>query len=178
MNMNHIYVKKNAIKIEHCNNIIKQLDEKKLEPSSIGKQQLRYYDGIFGNVVRHQEWVGDFINALTEYKETHSFLKHGIEKWSTNDTCNYQKYFPNEYYATEHCEHSPDDFAAKRILVWMFYCNTIKQGGGTIFPQQKFKSKPEAGTLLIWPAGWTHSHLGEPALNEKKYIATGWASFI
>ena len=58
----------------------------------------------------------------------------------------------------------------------MFYCNTIKKGGGTYFPQQDITVQPQAGTFVIWPAAWTHSHLGVKAPNENKYIVTGWCS--
>ena len=60
---------------------------------------------------------------------------------------------------------------------WMFYCNDIKKGGGTKFPQQNFIAEPEEGTLLIWPAFWTHTHFGIKAPKEYKYIVTGWCSF-
>ena len=64
-----------------------------------------------------------------------------------------------------------------RVLAWMVYLNDIKKDGGTRWPQQNFTSKPRSGDLYIWPAGWTHSHYGVPALKETKYIVTGWCSF-
>ena len=56
------------------------------------------------------------------------------------------------------------------------YLNDIKIKGGTCWPQQSFTSKPEAGDLYIWPAGWTHSHYGIPAPKENKYFMSGWCS--
>ena len=42
----------------------------------------------------------------------------------------------------------------------LVYLNDIKKDGGTYWPQQRFTTKPRAGDLYIWPAGWTHSHMG------------------
>ena len=97
---------------------------------------------------------------------------------------NIQKYNPGQYYDswsdTEywegHCEQQRSG-SVSRVLGWMFYLNDIKKGGGTRWPQQRFTSKPRAGDLYIWPAGWTHSHYGIPAPKEIKYIITGWCSW-
>ena len=46
-------------------------------------------------------------------------------------------------------------------------------GGETEFIYQQKRFKAEKGTVLIWPAGYTHMHRGNPPLSNK-YIATGW----
>ena len=77
-----------------------------------------------------------------------------------------------------HMEHGGEDYNSRRVLGWMFYLNDIKKDGGTCWPQQNFTTKPRAGDLYIWPAGWTHSHYGICAPEETKYIITGWCSFL
>ena len=57
------------------------------------------------------------------------------------------------------------------------YLNDIKDGGGTHFVYQNFTTKPVAGNLYIWPAGWTHMHHGVNAPKEVKYILTGWVNY-
>ena len=37
--------------------------------------------------------------------------------------------------------------------------------------------KPKQGTLVIWPAAFTHTHRGNPPLSNDKYIVTGWTEF-
>ena len=86
-----------------------------------------------------------------------------------------QEEFKNQFFKKEHCEHCLE--YPHRIIAWMFYCNDIKKGGGTKFPQQNFTAEPKEGTLLIWPAFWTHTHIGIKAPKEHKYIVTGWCSF-
>ena len=56
----------------------------------------------------------------------------------------------------------------------MTYLNDVEEGGETIFPYQKLKVKPKKGKTILWPAYWTHAHLGNVAKTEEKYITTGW----
>ena len=39
---------------------------------------------------------------------------------------------------------------------------------------QKRRIEPEPGTIVIWPAQWTHQHKGNMVLEGNKYIVTGW----
>lgn len=64
-----------------------------------------------------------------------------------------------------------------RFAVWMLYLNTVETGGKTEFKYQDLAVKPEAGTMVIWPATYTHVHRANPDLVGKKYIATGWFNF-
>jgi len=59
----------------------------------------------------------------------------------------------------------------------MLYLNNIEQGGETEFLYQIKRIKPEADKLLIWPAGYTHVHRGNPPLSNDKYILTGWIEY-
>ena len=61
-----------------------------------------------------------------------------------------------------------------RFAVWMLYLNDVEEGGKTEFKHQELEFKPTAGTLVIWPAAYTHIHRANPDLVGKKYIATGW----
>mgnify|MGYP003134703252 CR=1 FL=1 len=170
----HIMVFKKAIKKEHCKNIINILDRSKLgrppNPSVAS-----FYNVCNANPYK-QKWGPDLFNCVAAYKKKHPFLNKGVWYWEIDSHCNYQKYKPNQYYALEHCENGTKDYV-RRMIGWMFYCNTIKKGGGTLFPQQKFKLKAEEGTVAIWPADWTYSHIGLVAPKEYKYIVTGWASY-
>jgi hypothetical protein len=171
-----IYIKKNAIKNKYCDNIVKKLKKSKLD-KPLNENMKNFYEAIFNVTPHQQEWFKDFCVAIEDYKKLHPYLAKGkINYWNVDSLCNYQRYLKNQSYSVEHCEHS--DIYAKRVLAWMFYCNNIKEGGETRFPQQNINVKPEKGTLLIWPAGWTHSHLGLPSKKENKYIVTGWCSFI
>ena len=125
-------------------------------------------------------------STLIEYFKKHPFLKSDNHRTIFIDPdFMMKKFLPHEYYGhafeetskpedAEHMEHGFFIDESRRVLVWMFYLNDIKHAGGTCWPQQNFISKPRAGDLYIWPAGWTHSHHGISAPNETKYIITGW----
>ena len=61
-----------------------------------------------------------------------------------------------------------------RILGWMIYLNDVTDGGETEFLYQAMRVQPKAGTCLIWPAGVTHPHRGNPPYSNTKYVVTGW----
>ena len=60
----------------------------------------------------------------------------------------------------------------------MTYLNDITgEGGETQFYFQKIDVKPQKGLTLIWPSDWTHTHRGNPAIDEEKMIITGWIHY-
>ena len=63
---------------------------------------------------------------------------------------------------------------SSRCLVWAIYLNDDYEGGETEFLMQKRRVNPPAGTVVIWPAGFTHPHRGNTVLKGNKYILTGW----
>ena len=75
-----------------------------------------------------------------------------------------------------HCEQGPNT-AASRSMAWMIYLNDVERGGDTEFLYQGMKVQPKAGTLVIWPAGYTHPHRGNPPYSNEKQILTGWFQF-
>lgn len=63
---------------------------------------------------------------------------------------------------------------SNRFLVWMIYLNDVDEGGHTEFIFQGRSVQPKTGRLVIWPAGVTHPHRGNPPYSNTKYVATGW----
>jgi hypothetical protein len=85
-----------------------------------------------------------------------------------------QKTTPGGGYHVWHCENSGYSHA-QRVLVWAIYLNDVSEGESeTEFLYQKRRVVPKRGTCVIWPAGFTHVHRGNPVYNEDKYILTGW----
>ena len=66
--------------------------------------------------------------------------------------------------------------ATRRVLVNMMYLNDVDEGGETEFLYQSMRVQPKKGRVVIWPAGFTHTHRGNPPLAGEKYIATAWYS--
>lgn len=86
-----------------------------------------------------------------------------------------QKTRKGEGYHVWHSEHSPD--TSDRILAYIVYLNDVSDGGETEFLYQHKRVKPEKGTVVIWPAGFTHTHRGNPPISNSKYIMTGWVEY-
>lgn len=66
---------------------------------------------------------------------------------------------------------------ANRILTFTVYLNDVEEGGETEFLYYSKRVKAEQGKVVIFPAGFTHLHRGNPPLSNNKYIATGWFEF-
>ena len=98
---------------------------------------------------------------------------NNIDYWELDYYYNLQKYNPGQCFASSHCENTSIE-TSYRVLAWMYYLNTVKDGGGTQFDNYEIAVKAVEGRCLIWPAYWTHFHHGIVSKTETKYIATGW----
>ena len=61
-----------------------------------------------------------------------------------------------------------------RLMAYMTYLEVPKKGGETEFLHQSLRIDPIVGRTLIWPAGFTHMHRGNPPLDGEKMYITGW----
>ena len=64
-----------------------------------------------------------------------------------------------------------------RVLFFILYLNTVERGGETEFFYQKKCVYPKAGSVVIAPGGFTHTHRGNMPLSHDKYILTSWILF-
>ena len=121
--------------------------------------------------VPHASGIWSFVNqALFKYKEKYGVALSGLKLrgWDIK----LQKVEQGGGYHVWHFEHAPTD---NRVLAWMIYLNDIPDGEGeTEFLYQGVRMKPEQGTLIMWPAGITHVHRGNPTYSQSKYCITGW----
>lgn len=62
-------------------------------------------------------------------------------------------------------------------FAYILYLNDVTEGGETEFLYYPRRIKPEKGKLLIFPAGFTHTHRGNAPLSNSKYILTGWLEY-
>jgi len=115
-----------------------------------------------------------FWNCYNEYVEHYSVLseasKHQIRMMKL------QKTKPGDGYHVWHFENDSLERSG-RLCAWGLYLNTIEQGGETEFLYQGVRIPATQGTLVIWPAGFTHAHRGNPPLSGDKYLLTGWVEY-
>ena len=65
--------------------------------------------------------------------------------------------------------------SSSRMFVIQLYLNDDFDGGETEFLYQNLREEAVAGDVIIFPAGYTHVHRGNPPLGGIKYTATSWA---
>lgn len=123
--------------------------------------------------------VGEYLDALfachKDYLEQWPFLKSILPRVKIG-SFNIQRYQSGGHFQKLHSERTTVG-TSHRVLAWMTYLNDVEEGGSTHFSHQNLDIKPEQGKTLIWPAEWTHSHLGNIVNAGSKYIITGWMHF-
>ena len=183
---NFIYIAKNALSATVCNTAIDIIENSiasndgLVEKHEMSRERndtalqvgLHDSESPFATVTKD-------INSLlrNEFREYNA--KYEItnlpSKAVINTTVKYQKSTLGEGYTEWHTEQGvlrPDRFA-----VWMIYLNDVVKGGKTSWLHQECSVQPTQGTLVIWPAAYTHKHRADPDLQENKYIATGWFEY-
>ena len=188
---NFIYERPNTLSKDVCDAMIKE-GVKTLEAvdfsigfetgAGVGDTQFRR-----GKLGRHDfqlnipKFLNEFYNTvktavydtLNEYANEISSIK-GLVLLS--DTFKWQLTPIQGGFSEWHTEQS-GGFSSSRALVWMIYLNDVEEGGDTEFLYQQIKCKPEAGKMVMWPAGLTHPHRGNPPYSNEKYVVTGWLEF-
>ena len=81
------------------------------------------------------------------------------------------------YWHSEIYPQPGENKALHRMLLFIIYLNDVEEGGETDFFYQNKSIKPKAGTMIIAPCGFTHTHRGNIPISSSKYVLTSWVSF-
>lgn len=112
--------------------------------------------------------------AYAEYKREYDVLD--MANVHTVFSCKIQRSKIGEAFHQWHFDASSRD-TANRLIVFILYLNDVEEGGETEFLYIPKRVKPTTGTLLMFPAGMTHTHRGNPPISNSKYILTGWVEY-
>lgn len=187
---NFIGVFEGAYSAEYCNSVVKYFDARQ----KAGLTKLRGEIDTPNRVHKDDEClsIDDEFNLLPEQQKVQLF--NGVfwkdiypvyqRKFSILNACETHTNYTFKVQKTEvgggyHLWHFENDERAKgsRLLAWILYLNDVEEGGETEFLYYPKRIKPKAGTLILWPAGYTHAHRGNPPMSNAKYIVTGWVEF-
>tara|TARA_R110000782_G_scaffold10750_6_gene33271 strand:- start:750 stop:1310 length:561 start_codon:yes stop_codon:yes gene_type:complete len=72
---------------------------------------------------------------------------------------------------------------AKRFLAFIYYVNTVEEGGETVFDwncddEKGFSVMPIEGSVAVFPPLWMYPHIGTPPISGSKYIISTYAHYI
>ena len=140
------------------------------------------YDLLITNIFKPLQeqmmiMLNKHITAYVEDFETGMFCHSVGEQFPMSQSgIKIQMTKPSEGYHVWHCENS-GLITKGRFLTWILYLNDIEEGGETELIHLSKRISPKTGRLVIFPAGWTHAHRGNPPLSNNKYIATGWMEY-
>jgi len=176
---NFIETYSDSLQRKTCRSIVEWFED---NPNFHEKQELGYKQStdalllLESNVYPSRIIMQAVCDCLIKYKNRYEVMDGMPHKWALSNPYRIQRYNPNEGYPIQHFEHSPTNYP-NRMLVWMLYLNTVRDGG-TRFPQHDLTVNAEEGKMVLWPAYWTHVHHGIVSTTQTKYIATGWFEFI
>ena len=72
-----------------------------------------------------------------------------------------------------HFENGSIPYSQRKFVVQL-YLNDNFEGGETEFLYQNRRELAKEGDVIIFPAGYTHTHRGNPPIGGTKYIVTSW----
>lgn len=114
--------------------------------------------------------------CYSDYANEYGILSD-LSKHHMDNIVQIQKTKPSEGYHMWHCENTKRSHG-DRILAILLYLNDIDDGGETEFLYQSIRVKPKKGSLIMFPAYFTHTHRGNPPLKQEKYNMATWINFV
>jgi hypothetical protein len=186
---NFVGVFEDAYSVDFCNKVINYFEDSKTAGLGISRQQqdakktdkedLQVYGHVELNLRYGLETAPFFNDVFWQtiypvYADKYAVLRNSGAH--SNYSFKVQKTEIGQGY---HIWHYESDIiqTSHRLLVWMLYLNDVEEGGETEFLYYPKRIKPKTGTLLLWPASFTHTHRGNPPISNTKYIVTGWLEF-
>ena len=167
---------------EECNNYIKyidQFDERNI--LTYDTEKLTQVDNKSVNVTFDydfppysflaKEIIPKFKPCIDEYIEAVNILKN--YKLLTYDL-KIKKIPIGGGFHQWHFENGGIAYSQRKFVIQL-YLNDNFQGGETEFLYQNRRELPKQGDVLLFPAGFTHTHRGNPPIGGDKYLITSWA---
>jgi hypothetical protein len=187
---NFIGIFEDAFSKEYCDSVIEYFNNAEKAGLTINRQQQHNTPKLEKDdtqLYAHSEiCLSNTTNLITKFNDV--FWGDAYREYASNFTVlvdyathgnsafKIQKTEIGQGYHVWHTETSNRN-TSNRILAWTLYLNDVEEGGETEFLYYPKRVKPKAGTLVLWPAGLTHAHRGNPPISNTKYIITGWVHF-
>jgi Rps23 Pro-64 3,4-dihydroxylase Tpa1-like proline 4-hydroxylase len=133
------------------------------------KQVDNFVFTVFGSIVKKYLEMISIAAFGQDYKAAQNFTVSEDEGYV------FIKYTPGGFYAP-HIDQITQFNKTQpiRLLSIVLYLNDDFEGGETEFFFQKYKVKPKAGRIVVFPASLTHPHQGCPVVSGTKYVIATW----
>lgn len=132
----------------------------------------------------HNKMVDLVVNLYAEYIVTNKIKSiqqprgdYGFEQFRM------KRYLPNSYeYFGLHCDVG-NYASARRYLAFLFYLNTVEDGGFTVFQapfpdDRDMRVHAVEGRALVFPPLWTHPHIGTCPISGPKFVLSGYIHYL
>ena len=180
-----------SVPVELCNDFVNNYEEAKKNRTIIDcsvKNKTGILDQMSPHVRKDEvAYVAPLMSTIYPIPPVQEYFKflikcfkgymkrYGITFQGTfyNDVFKIHKVRKSEGFHSWHYEKA-DGFHLDRFVAYMTYLEVPEKGGETEFLHQSLRIDPVVGRTLIWPAGFTHMHRGNPPLDGEKMYITGW----
>ena len=204
-----IYIREDCLPADLCKHIIKKFEDSQDKASGVSGGGLNHSvkkstDLMIHSQLGDEEWSyiydylrEDLLHSLVEYLREYpwrtitgdyssqlSLVRTAQGRFGATRQggphMQMQRYVDEEGYYAWHYENDINEPSMRdRQMAFMWYLNDVSGGGETEFRFQKKKVEPRAGSAVIFPAFWTHTHRGNPpSKGQIKYIITGWIESV
>jgi hypothetical protein len=190
---NFLGVFDNIVSPEYCKTVINHYGKMEAMNKTRNRQQLEgigstlkdthtYFllDDLDSEVIHSNGLIAsEFAQAVLKANEIYASqygILNAVANYKISETVKIQKTEPCGGYHMWHCEQCAVAYG-RRVLQAILYLNDVEEGGETEFLYLSKRIKPKAGTLLLFPASFTHTHRGNPPLKGSKYLLNTWLEF-
>ena len=189
----HVGIYDGSVPVELCEMFVDNYEEAKKNSTIIDMTDPKNESGIRDNVMNPLKkkdevvFVYPLLSSIYPVPPVDAYFtflsecfKRYIERYSIeffgpiyNNVFKIHKVRKSEGYHVWHYERSgPENI--DRLMAYMTYLEVPKKGGETEFLHQSLRIEPIVGRTLIWPAGFTHIHRGNPPIDGEKMYIDGW----
>jgi|LWDU01.1.fsa_nt_gi hypothetical protein len=106
-----------------------------------------------------------YLHDMNKLNVNHIPGTHVLEQWRMH------KYDERKHFYKPHVD-SENSASSNRMLAFLFYLNTVPQGGQTAFTDhlEGIECKPLQGRLLVCPTWMAFPHEAKPVIEGNKYM--------
>ena len=131
----------------------------------------------------------EYLRVMSEYFEIYK-KDCNIKDFQMPDEHGYEavrvkRYLKNDYDRFDAHVDVNNRSSARRFLAFFLYLNDVDEGGETEFlniykpgTYIKFKIKPQAGRMVVFPPLWNWPHAGRKPVTDEKYLLHSYLHYV